>query len=82
MFDLENEVIVAGDSIHHGAIRCRLSISIKVTREHFLLALMFEDIHISKFVILKMLVQVMIYSSGAIRRQITAFLSDVNRNIC
>ena len=61
----------------------KLSTSIKVIHEHFS-PRCFRDIHISKFVILKMQVKVMTYNihSGPVRQQILNFLSGGNTDVC
>ena len=72
-------------NIRNGFIQRQISTSIKVIFEHFSLAPdRFRDNRVSKFVILKMYVQVMMYNnrSGTIQWQIYDFLTDGNSNVC
>ena len=76
------KVKVTEYNVYHGAVRWRISTSIKLIPKHFKLD--FTVFQISIFVTLKMKVMVMIYNtrSGAIRWKISDFLSDGNSNIC
>ena len=72
-------------NIPNGPIQRKISTSIKVICQHFLLALSanLRYLHLQKFVTLTMQVKVMMYNihSGAIRWQIPDFISDGNSNV-